>query len=513
MSSIQAKTIIIVSPRKIVNRQNTSSKYLQVLEANGKYDVYDVSNPQIQFDDFISRPYNKIIIGCTQSIDKIYELIMTYNIVGISVWFDEAHWGVEEWCDNENKKYWLQSPEIENRIFTSASPNKPKIAENPHIFGELYSPVKVKELIDMGWLVPIKPYIYAERINSPNAIKNILAMFAEHGRNYGFSFHNKQKNAFSLFHKHYMEYMTNTTAVKPFLLVGSDYNIQEEPLLASIELDYDYRNINKFETTTNSMGYVVAQYSMGYDFTKIDYICISDPKMSIQDIIQCIGRGIRPDRLGENGQNRDKHLIISLPVYIDFTEECKYDRIVEVIRYLLHDIEIPIDEIVFGEYRGVSGDAPGAVEKYDGDENIKSILLDLLGEQLSRGITYETARSIIAEKHIKSKDQYYDLCERDRRLSLEPDIKFKGQFTGWLSYLSIKNEYYDLATCRVKVGEYLSTHADIKSYINPSDTVKQLCDRDPMFPPNDLWVEYYGVSNLRDIIPDVKRKKKISGII
>ena len=104
---------------------------------------------------------------------------------------------------------------------------------------------------------------------------------------------------------------------------------------------------------TYSIGYVVAQYSMGYDFSKIDYICISDPKMSIQDIIQCIGRGIRPDELGENGQNRDKYLMISLPVYIDYSEECKYDRIVEVLQYLLHDIEIPFEEIIFYNYKHI----------------------------------------------------------------------------------------------------------------------------------------------------------------
>ena len=38
---------------------------------------------------------------------------------------------------------------------------------------------------------------------------------------------------------------------------------------------------------------------------KLDFICFSDPKFSIKDIKQCIGRGIRPDGLGPYGSNKE----------------------------------------------------------------------------------------------------------------------------------------------------------------------------------------------------------------
>jgi predicted helicase len=86
---------------------------------------------------------------------------------------------------------------------------------------------------------------------------------------------------------------------------------------------------------------------MGYDFNKLDFICFSDPKLSIKDIKQCIGRGIRPDGLGLYGSNKEKILNISLPVYIDENSDNKYEKIIEVLKYLLYDIEIPFEEIEF----------------------------------------------------------------------------------------------------------------------------------------------------------------------
>jgi hypothetical protein len=36
---------------------------------------------------------------------------------------------------------------------------------------------------------------------------------------------------------------------------------------------------------------------------------------------------------------------------------------------------------------------------------------------------------------------------------------------------------------------------------------------DPLFPPNGLWVEYYNVNDLRDIITIIIKKKKLGVIL
>jgi hypothetical protein len=405
----------------------------------------------------------------------------------------------------------LFNKHIKYSIFTSASPNKEIISKNENIFGELYAPIKVEELIRLKWLSGIKTYVYSENKKTVDTLNYIITDFNEQKKNYGFSFHSKQKKAFKLFYKHYILYKNNETHIKPFLL--NKFKIKQE-----IELDYEYRDIKTYENTINSIGYVVAQYSMGYDFNKIDYIHFSDPKLSIQDIIQCIGRGIRPDELGKNGSNKEKILLISLPVYIDNIDN-KYETIIEVLKYLLYDIKISFEEIEFKRYTSNPNPNP-ILEENENEElknNVKSILLNLLeleSKRNSLGTTYEKAKKIIYDKNIKSKESYYELCESDNRLSREPETIFKGQFTNWIEYLSIKRVYYDLEKCKKKVYEYLLNHPDIKkNYLDLSIVSNRLCELDSLFPPIGLWVEYYNVNDLRDIITITNNKKKKCAII
>jgi hypothetical protein len=510
---LKSDFIIIISPRKIINLQNIAKKYLKILT-----DIYITFNYSIDnnFDDYLKLPNKKIVICCTQSVDKIYEKIVLNNITNITIWFDEAHWSIEEYLHNKNAEFWLlNNINIKYRIFTSASPNKERIIKNEHIFGKLYAPIKIKELIKLKWLSTIKPYVYSENIESVNSIKYIINDFNKQKRHFGFSFHNKQRNAFNLFYNHYTEYKNNKTDINPFLLVSDNFNIEKESRLQEIKLDYDYRDIKIYESTINSIGYVVAKYSMGYDFNKLDFICLSDPKLSIQDIKQCIGRGIRPDELGIYGSNKEKSLIISLPVYIK--ENNKYETVIEVLKYLLHDIEIPLSEIEFKNRHKSIVEKENTTAEYTGINDVKSILLDLLeldNKRVSTGITYEKARKIIADKNIKDKESYYKLCETDNRLSKEPDIIYKGQFTNWIDYLSIKRVYYELENCKSKINEYLTIFPEIKkNYLNLSIISKQLSEIDDKFPPYGLWVEYYNVKDLNDIIIIINKKKKMGAVL
>jgi len=523
---IKSEFIIIVSPRKIINSQNISGKYLQILKDN--YNIFNYSTDN-NFDKYLRLSNKKIIICCTQSISKIYKKILSNNITNIIVWFDEAHWGIEESSNNlyddPNSQFWLSNnTNIKYRIFTSASPNKAIILQNENIFGKLYSPIKVKKLIELNWLSKIKPYVYNENKKNVSNINYIISDFSEQNKTFGFSFHNKQKNAFNLFYKHYNLYKSNKTQIKPFLLVSDNFNFIKEPKLEDIKLDYNYRDIKIYELSIHSIGYVVAKYSMGYDFNKLDFMCLSDPKLSIQDIKQCIGRGIRPDELGENGSNRDKILNVSLPVYIDENndnDDNKYEKIIQVLKYLINDIEIPFEEIEFKNrfysknIRNKSNHNTG-INEYDGINDVKSIflnLLDLENKKCAQATTYEQARKIIANKNIKCKESYYKLCETDNRLSKEPEIIFKGQFTNWIDYLSIERVYYNFETCKNKVNEYLLSQSEIKKhYLNLSIVSNELCKLDNLFPPDGLWVEYYNVKDLRNIIT-ITNKKKICNYI
>lgn len=135
------------------------------------------------------------------------------------------------------------------------------------------------------------------------------------------------------------------------------------------------------------------------------------------------------------------------------------------------------------------------------DENLTMNLRLKTVKRTTLGTSYEKAKKIIAEKNIKSKENYYKLCDIDNRLSKEPEIIFKGQFTNWIEYLGIKREYYDLETCKNKVNEYLSLYPYLKEYhMKLSYICKELCKIDSSFPPEGLWVEYYNAKVLQNII-------------
>ena len=62
-NSLKSDFIIIVSPRKIVNSQNISDKYLQILKEN--YIIFNYSIDK-NFDKYLKKSNKKIIICCTQ---------------------------------------------------------------------------------------------------------------------------------------------------------------------------------------------------------------------------------------------------------------------------------------------------------------------------------------------------------------------------------------------------------------------------------------------------------------
>jgi hypothetical protein len=130
------------------------------------------------------------------------------------------------------------------------------------------------------------------------------------------------------------------------------------------------------------------------------------------------------------------------------------------------------------------------------------------------GTSYEKARKLIASKNIKNKEEYFELCETDNRLTTEPDVTYNNQFINWIEYLSIERVYYDLETCKTKVSEYLAMYPEIsKSHLDLSIICTELCKVDPLFPPNGLWVDYYAVKELHQVITTANKKKKMASNI
>jgi hypothetical protein len=260
----------------------------------------------------------------------------------------------------------------------------------------------------------------------------------------------------------------------------------------------------------------------GWDFPLLDGVVFSENMSSNIRIVQSALRASR-----KNSNEPDKKTKIILPILnrddcLENNENPDLKKVREVIYQMgLEDetitqkIKVYRIDIEKQKHKPKEKEEREIVDEfgeYD-DELTQKLRLKTI-KRTALATTYEKARKIIVDKKIKSKEEYYELCDRDNRLSKEPETVFKGQFTTWIDYLSIERVYYDLETCKNKVSEYLLLYPEIKKqYLDLSIVCKELCKIDALFPPNGLWVEYYNMKDLRDIITITSKKKKLGAIV
>jgi superfamily II DNA or RNA helicase len=271
-------------------------------------------------------------------------------------------------------------------------------------------------------------------------------------------------------------------------------------------------------------GIITCVYCLGegWDFPILDGVVFSENMSSNIRIVQSVLRASRKNNIEpnkktkiilpilnkidwlENNDNSDLRKVREIIYQIGLEDE----TISQKIKVFKINFEKQKSDINQNEELKKNDDEFG---EYD-DELTQRLKLKTV-KRVALSITYEKARKIIAEKNINSKESYYELCDRDDRLSKEPEIIFKGKFTNWIDYLSIKRIYYDLDTCKNKIEEYLSLNlSKKKNILDLSSLIKELCKIDRYFPPIGLWVDYYNVKNLQDII-HIKKKQKLSKIL
>jgi len=280
--------------------------------------------------------------------------------------------------------------------------------------------------------------------------------------------------------------------------------------------------INNFGNA--KFGIITCVYCLGegWDFPLLDGVVFAENMTSNIRIVQS---ALRASRKNKNDTNKKTKIILPILNKDDWLENNENSDLKKV-RQVIYQMGLE-DETITQKIKvfriTIEKQKPKPREKqervmadelgeYD-DELTQKLRLKTI-KRTALSTTYEKARKIIVDKNIKSKESYYELCERDNRLSKEPEIVFKGRFTNWIDYLSIERVYYDLETCKNKVKEYLILYPEItKKYLDLLIISNELVKIDALFPPNGLWVEYYNVKDLRDIITITNTKKKKGAIL
>jgi len=274
--------------------------------------------------------------------------------------------------------------------------------------------------------------------------------------------------------------------------------------------------LNNFDKA--KFGIITCIYCLGegYDNPNIDGVVFAENMTSNIRIVQSALRSSRKNKKDINKKAKIILPILTKDDWLENDDNVDLKKVREIIYQLSLEYETIIQKIKVFKIDIVKQTETQIRKKrenndefgeYD-DELTKKLRLKTT-RRTALSTTYEKARKIIADNNIKSKENYYELCERDNRLSKDPEIIFKGKFTNWIDYLSIKREYYDLETCKNKINEYFFLYSDLKKcHLELSSICTKLCKIDQMFPPNGLWTDYYNVTELQDIIITSPHKKK-----
>ena len=266
--------------------------------------------------------------------------------------------------------------------------------------------------------------------------------------------------------------------------------------------------IEKFQKAP--FGIITCVYCLGegWDFPKLDGVVIAENMTANIRIVQSTLRASR-----KNKEELNKITKIILPIlnrdnWLENNDNNDLKKVREVIYQMgLEDetimTKVKVYKIPINKAGKKLDNNINTIDKFDyyDEELTQSLRLKTIPRH-ALDITYEKARKIIQEKNIKinSKELYYELCSKDVRLPSKPDERYKGQFD-WIYYLGIKRIYYEIDKCKEMIDDYLKKNPEIKKdYLNLSLVCQELCKLDKRFPPNGLWVEYYKVKELNEII-------------
>lgn len=273
--------------------------------------------------------------------------------------------------------------------------------------------------------------------------------------------------------------------------------------------------LNKFEESR--FGIIMCVYCLGegWNCPLLDAVVFAENMSSNIRILQCALRACRKD-----SRRSDKVAKLILPIVDADAEDQDLKKVREVIRQMGLEDETVISKLkVFTEdmERDVKHKPRTLTSDFTDDSFVynEELTCRLRLKTVARGgYNIDNVKKLLQTKCVRSIDEYLELCDRDTRFPRDPERAFRNQYTkwSWVHYFGISSStFYDISTCKSKCVDYLATYPEIRcKYLDLSLVCTDLCKLDPQFPPNGMWVDYYEVNELRDLIqfaaPMLKKK-------
>lgn len=280
--------------------------------------------------------------------------------------------------------------------------------------------------------------------------------------------------------------------------------------------------LHQFQHATYGILICVYCLGEGWDLPLLDAVVFAENMTSNIRIVQSALRASRKNKADIHKKTKIILPILNKSVFFEEADVFESHQTLDLtkVRKVIHHMSLE-DETIAEKIKVFHVDVRRCTTLHDKERNndynvcdhrlTQSLQLKTI-DRFRLIVSYDKALNIVASKNIRSKQSYYQLCDQDNRLCKDPDKVFKGKFTNWIDYLSIPRIYYDFETCKIKINEYLLSRPEwMVDSLNLSSICAELCNIDGLFPPYGLWVEYYDVKNLYDIInkPNNKKSKGI----
>jgi predicted helicase len=540
---LNAKTIVIGVPNILLLKQwkstiNSLFNNIPILIVSKNIELRDII-------EFLNKNSNDFIIITTYASSyKVKNAFKDTSIIPFIKILDEMHHLTSHNINEDKRRSYVNILKIQSHKQLSLTATL-KILENKGNYSDNDIIISNDNIKYFGDIIDKKCLLWAinENIICDYVIQTIITVVdkLEYHLNKFNIINDNDKRLFlsafsslkSIFENHshhlliYSNNMNNSMKIIEYikLLIEDKYFIIPDLYYSSYHSNNNSEEqrivINKFENAKCGIISCVYCLGEGWDFPLLDAVVFAENMSSNIRILQSAQRASRKN---VNQPNKITKIILPILNKDDLIENNNPDlkKVREVIYQMGLEDEtitqkIKVFNIVIKKERNkykplLKNVFIESFGDYDNDFTQKLRLKTI--KRVALSITYDKARKIIIDKNIKTKDDYYKLCEIDNRLSTEPEIDFKGRFTNWIEYLSIERVFYDLETCKNKVEEYLMHNPEIKKhYLDLSYICEELCKLDKLFPPSGLWVEYYNLNNLNNIIViTIKKKSKGTAI-
>lgn len=463
ISKLNCKKILILTPRKMLNKQIVETKYMKYLdENNSSYKILhysELSNVEAKqtcikkIKKYQKKNSNFIVTSCYQSKDNLLKHIQEFRVKFDLMIFDEAH-TIESW---ENSPFVSDLSITKYRIFGSATPTE-NIESKPEIFGSIIEKVKVYELINNETLCNIQTLV--KKLNGKkqeyhNLKDLIIQSMEKYNKKKGIIYVNSIDNAQKLY-----DLMKTQTKINTYIFVSGIVKVNNT----------DNLSIEKFEADNKSSVIIaVGKISYGYDNPLIDFICLGDPRQSDIDIRQILGRGLRWNK--DVYPNKILHILI--PLYKN--EFGKYNKNEALKKYLDYIIGECGKDIIIKNTNIVDDDNEEEIESIqtDGkDYNGLTIPVDILEEYCTTGYNkFTDFMRFLKKNNCWDETTYNELCEKNKNWMCEiGKLKNKYPKFTFQQIHPLKDKFYQT---KKEAGEGIITASKKLVEIEGKDKVKK----------------------------------------